>query len=544
MAWRLTHSRFAWFAAARRSASDSGIKRNILIAVSLAILLRICRRLRSLKDRVFRLFTNGYEKVVYLHKSVASRALRQLVDSWLEKLPAEACLAELRRYADRVAPDPYVLVNIIVVALKMQDVESARKYSAQLLSESTDSYGEHQQAAIWFFLRGHYDDAEKLWAKTAELREQAIEREGLHLRNLRLLGPSWLLAIGHIAHIDIYIKNKILTGNESQKSIVVMPHSGKVPNLTLLNCWKRYVDISTPNMRLGLNLRQIELLQDDFWSIRLSPGHTRMFSHAGALVQRAWEDKGLPPLLSLEADMEEQGWAQLEAMGVPRNSWFVCLHVREAGFHKAWHEKHPSTRNADVLTYMMAVKTILDRGGYVVRMGDSTMTPLPAMRGVIDYALSESKSEALDVFLCAKARFFIGTNSGLGLVPPIFGVPCAMTNWSPIALPQWYLKDRFIPKRIYSRPLKRFLNLTELFSTQAGWEQFNDYFEKHDLDVVDNTAEEINTLILEMLNEMDGRVDSSAQDNHLLQAYNDLALRCGSYVGARIGLQFLREYEV
>ena len=134
----------------------------------------------------------------------------------MEKLPAEACLAVLRRYADRVAPDPYVLVNIIVVALKMLDVESARKYSARLLSESTDSYGEHQQAAIWFFLRGHYDDAEKLWAKTAELREQAIEREGLHLRNLRLLGPSWLLAIGHIAHIDIYIKNKMIELSDDQ----------------------------------------------------------------------------------------------------------------------------------------------------------------------------------------------------------------------------------------------------------------------------------------------------------------------------------------
>lgn len=530
MAWRVAYSKFAWLADVNRGSDEGRPKRNIIIAVLLAITRRVYRRIGA-----------TYAQVAYLHKAMSSRALRQLVDSWLEKLPVHVCSEVLRQYADQTRADPYVLVNVVVVLLKMLDIEGARKYSNRLLREHPESFGEHQQAAVWFFIRGHYNDAENIWSQTAELKELAIEKEGLNQNNLRLLGPSWLLAIGHIAHIDIYIKNKILNGQKDQKTIVVLPYSGKVPNRTLLNCWKRYVDVSSPNLRLGLNLRQIELLQDEFWSLRLSPGQTRMFSHAGAIVQRAWEDRGLPPLLSLEAETEASGWAQLEAMGLPRDSWFVCLHVREAGFHRAWHEKHPSTRNADVLTYTKAVRTIIDHGGYVVRMGDSTMTPMPETRGLIDYALSGSKSEAMDIFLCAKARFFIGTNSGLGLVPPIFGVPCAMTNWSPIALPQWYLRDRFIPKRVYSRALKRFLTFAELFSTPAGWEQFREYFETNGLDVIDNTAEEINTLVLEMLEELNGGSALSELDKQLLQSYNYLVGRSGSYVGARIGLQFLRE---
>src|SRR2546423_6561115 len=125
-------------------------------------------------------------------------------------------------------------------------------------------------------------------------------------------------------------------------------------------------------------------------------------------------------------------------------------------------------------------------------MGDSTMVPMPAMDGLIDYAHSNEKSAAVDVFLCAKARFFIGTNSGLGLVPPIFGVPCALTNWSPIALPQWYSKDRFIPKMIYSQRAGRLLSLNEMFDSPAGWQQFISYFDREGLQPVDNSPDEIN----------------------------------------------------
>ena len=60
------------------------------------------------------------------------------------------------------------------------------------------------------------------------------------------------------------------------------------------------------------------------------------------------------------------------------------------------------------------------------------MTPLAPSDRIVDYALSAEKSPWMDVFLCARGRFFLGGASGLQLVPLTFGVPCAVANAAPM----------------------------------------------------------------------------------------------------------------
>lgn len=482
-------------------------------------------------------------KLGLVRTAISTKALSRLLDFWATRGSGTQALEELRRRIKRGKVDCHVVTNTLILALKLSETDRALELANKMLRDYPDSFGHHQQAGIHFFLGGYYETAEMLWSEAAEIRERAIKERGLDGLNMRLLGTSWLLAIGHIAHIDIYLKHKILSGNQTQRTVLVPPPNIAVPNRVLLDCWRPYIDILDSGAPLGpalRDLKSIEAIQDEFWTIRFEPGRTRMFSYAGAEVQQEWDRRGFPPLLRLDAQVEEAGWAALEKLGVPKDSWFVCLHVREPGFHRAWHEKNPGTRNADVMTYVKAIESVTARGGYVIRTGDPTMQAMPPMDRLVDYAHCDLKSPLLDVFLCAKARLFIGTNSGLGLVPPIFGVPCALTNWSPIALPQWYTKDRFIPKKIYSRRAQRMLTFEEMFSTRAGWEQFVRYFDAQGLEVIDDTPDEINELVMEVLDETEGRDVLTAEDRRLVQAYNELSLRHRSYVGARIGREFLR----
>lgn len=491
----------------------------------------IIRRIISLLRRIDRLLT-----------LVSSTALENFVTFWSKRQEIRTVLNELTRRISRRRVTPHLLCNAITLALKVPDLQKAREFSNILLRWHYFAISAHQQAAIQFFLAGYYDEAERVWSEADDIRERLIKADKLDRFNLRLLGPSWLAAIGHVAHIDIYLKHKRLTDRSSQKTILVVPRGFKIPNQVLLDCWLPHLQVAHTGTPLQLTFREVELLQDEFWSIRFAPGKSRMFSHAGAMIQQEWDRRGLPPLLKLDPQIDREGWSVLEELGVPKGRWFVCLHVREAGFHGAWHQKHPGTRNADVLTYMNAVRSIVERGGYVIRMGDRTMKKMLPMEGLVDYAHCEKKSELMDIFLCAKTRFFIGTNSGLGLVPPIFGVPCALTNWSPIALPQWYTKDRFIPKMIYSRSLGRKLMFDEMFATPAGWQQFSRYFESEGLEVIDNTPEEIDDLVNEMLDVTEGREVLTAEDRQRLADYNAMAMHYGSYLGARIGMNFLKKY--
>ena len=92
----------------------------------------------------------------------------------------------------------------------------------------------------------------------------------------------------------------------------------------------------------------------------------------------------------------------------------VCVHARESGYHKESGIDSQSHRNADILSFVPAMRFLVDRGFTVVRMGDPTMHPLPPMEGVIDYCHHPARDPWLDIYLVASAQFFVGCMSRPG----------------------------------------------------------------------------------------------------------------------------------
>ena len=75
------------------------------------------------------------------------------------------------------------------------------------------------------------------------------------------------------------------------------------------------------------------------------------------------------------------------------------------------------------------------------------MPPLPILPHVIDYAHSTERSAALDLFLCASCRFFLGSASGPIAIATAFGVPLAVTNQAaPMLNDMLSVNDLYIPK--------------------------------------------------------------------------------------------------
>ena len=227
------------------------------------------------------------------------------------------------------------------------------------------------------------------------------------------------------------------------------------------------------------------------------PDGIKSFSWSVVRAQK-WKEqyeRYVPP--RLRRDKFQRAERTRIEMGIPLSEWFVCLHLSES---------RPSTaRNASILNCIEAIESITGAGGWVVRLGDPRMTPLPAMHRVIDYAHSEHQSALMDLYLISQCRFFTGLNSGPCAVATLFQKPMALVDLSEwmIAYP---LKkgDLAILKHVYSRSRGRFLSVSEMleesFAVQPVKGTGSDEYV-----VVENTPAEIRALVEEFITALDDR---------------------------------------
>lgn len=350
--------------------------------------------------------------------------------------------------------------------------------------------------------------------------------------------PPSLTRIGHLcSEPDCFVKEGIL-GLRKWCIGVILIERARAANSCVLDYWRqRLWVVSKPFwVRLLKPLSEVPALQ-----FHTDPYVTAMNDTATFSAIQA-EYAGRPPLLKLTRRHQKEGAELLRRLGVPEGAWFVIVHCREGGYDS--NDPFHRGRNATLEAYFPAMRAIVERGGWCVRMGDPTMTPLPAMPGVIDYAHSPLRSPEMDVFLCAEARFLLGSASGLCVLASVFGTPCAIANQSlPFVAYQYGTADLFIPKLI--RALSGgHLTLPEILGGPLGGARFSHCLELARVEPECNDPDDIRDLALEMLAELDGAFVETDEDRRLQTACRAL-LKPGHYTfgtASRVGRTFLRKH--
>jgi len=363
----------------------------------------------------------------------------------------------------------------------------------------------------------------------------------LHLLRFRRL----LFRVEHIGHLaaefDTYIKAKHLGLLPKKRYFYfVLAPKKKVANMHLLNYWRSQVPIITNFIACAfLNI----VTKHFFMRYDVSNYISGFFGTQDIYrINNMWDNR--PPLLVL-SDADKNGCKNLlETIGISAEEWFVCLHVRESGFlpHNEFIQSH---RNASIGNITTAIQEIVSRGGKVVRMGDKSMTPLPFMRGVIDYAHHALKSERMDVVLCAKAKFFLGCTSGLSFVSMVFGVPIAQANMIPVAALSVTRQDMSIPKLLWSELENRYLSFNEILSSPVGDFYFTQQYTKSAIRVEENSPEDIYELTVEMLDRLEGKFIESDEDKKFHEKYLSF-FKPGHYsygATSKVCIAFLRRHQ-
>ena len=170
------------------------------------------------------------------------------------------------------------------------------------------------------------------------------------------------------------------------------------------------------------------------------------------------------------------------------------------------------------------------------------MEPLPPMQRTIDYAHSPLKNEWMDVFLLGTCRFFIGTSSGPAYVPPLFGIPCVLTNWFPTGQRPFNSRDIYIPKLYHKGSPPRQLSFAEMMAPPIGYALR--YVNADELGLAEdqNTPEEIYEVVSEMLDLFDGTLSYTEKDEALQSVFDTVAETNFCIGNARAGRAFLKRH--
>ena len=364
----------------------------------------------------------------------------------------------------------------------------------------------------------------------------------------RILGIRILFVTtpGRIGHeqfeLDTYYReiHGSDSGNIPRKHILFFPR-GEASNHEALRQWERRLTLREVSPRLYKWLK--EIFSETKWTWDFFPYGCHLDRRAEAYeVFARYGDK--PAFLSLTDRQIQQGKDNLEKLGLARDSWFVCVHCRSAGYSE-WDDHLHAYRNSPVENYLAAMEEIVSRGGICFRMGGPEMPALPETDGVVDYAHSPARSEFMDMFLCGQCRFFVGCSSGLFMLSQAFGRPCGLVDMSPIGAAAYGVNDLFAPKLVRRKAGGELMSFPEAFAHECCGYRFTHLYEEAGLEVVNNTPEEIRDLTRDMFAWLERGEEAFSEADRRLQAEYRALFQFHHYGhghGSKIAPSFIRKY--
>lgn len=350
----------------------------------------------------------------------------------------------------------------------------------------------------------------------------------------------FLERIGHLAiEPDTLLKSELLGLVKPRKWVVFVPTSC-VANQALLDYWREYFSIYTNPIAcffLDAVFYFPWMKYDVSYFINNNSG--KQFAYE---VNAKWGDRS--PLLKLSDADNFYCDNMLAKLGVPKDAWFVCVHAREGGFSPV-DEELQSHRNSKISSLAMAIKEIVNRDGYVIRIGDPSMVRLDPAPNVIDYAHDPLRNPRLDVALCARAKFILGNTSGIFLVGTVFGTPSVLVNMIPMPSLGLSQHDISIPKLYRDKVSGRVLTFNEVMGSELSSYRFAPLFAEKKVSIEDNSAEDILSATVEMLDRVDGKFAPSTEDERMQKAYLALMTtrHCSYGAASLVATTFLRKYQ-
>lgn len=367
---------------------------------------------------------------------------------------------------------------------KTQTVKTIAKeiidHFSSFKSKFPENYSVHKLAAIASQEINGIEHAVSILCDANDKRRKQTPNQ-----NTLFLTPSLFKRIGSSLHAETLIKTNILHFNNKQKFVCLYnEESWGNPHLIkkYLNKFINFI----PHHEAPDEYLETNELHDSYFELAIQTlDGTRFLPPAAIAVRKQWQDAQKEPLFKLSSDDKALGDTLLKRMGLNPNSPIVTIHIRNEK------NKNTSFRDSSTENFIKGIEWLCKQGVIVVRLGNSSMPPLPTGLNVID-CVSDPKPDWFDIYCIAQSAFFIGSgSSGPITVPTIFGVPTLSLNTLPIGAACGTNIDTFIPNLCLDKRTHKVLPFSKVLSIDASVSHFSYQWEELDMTPIPNTEEDI-----------------------------------------------------
>lgn len=260
----------------------------------------------------------------------------------------------------------------------------------------------------------------------------------------------------------------------------------------------------------------------------------------------------------LTEDEKKEGQYKKQLMGLENP--YVCFSSRDAGYLDVIAPKlnriykYRDYRDSDINRFNLSANYLEGKGITSVRVGRYMKNKVD-FGNCIDYS-THYYDEFMDIFLMLECKFYVGDTNGICSLPMSFNKPVALKNYFPFLMDTWGAfpqtsQNLLIFKKYYKKREERFLSLDEMLQLEANTKVIYDArrFLQLGIEVVENSAEEILDLVMEMNARIDGEWIETQEDIELQEEYRNIYKKwCkkknfneNAVYQGRIGALFLRK---
>ena len=242
------------------------------------------------------------------------------------------------------------------------------------------------------------------------------------------------------------------------------------------------------------------------------------------------------------------GEKKLFDMGLTIKHKYICFHARDNAYknkintERDW--SYHDFRDANIQNYLPMAELFSKKGYHMIRMGSVVAEKLKTNNPkIIDYA-NKFQSEFMDFYLAANCQFFITGLTGACLLAILFRKPIIYINSVQIqTIGSWTKYDLFIPKKMWLKQENRFLTLKEMYSDKIVSFHRSELFKKEGIELVENTAEEIIDVVLEMENRINGNLEATEEEIELQKRFQNSFANCIYIINKhiQIGTKFIKD---